>query len=211
MRIFSGKTRLFNANFLIFSRFFKKYQYFYSLAGKRQGKAVIFFTRPECRDANPAIRLTKTAFLPYYPANFPGRRPEPITGGNMKRKAMPYELKIETSFAAAHNLLNYCGQCENLHGHNWKIEVVIRGDTLDQSGMLLDFKILKEEVNAILDRLDHTYLNENPAFAGRSPSSELIARHIFTTLEKGLDGRGVTVTKVVAWESERAAAAYTRN
>jgi len=124
---------------------------------------------------------------------------------------MAYELKIETHFAAAHNLLNYCGQCENLHGHNWKIEVVVRGHTLDQSGMLLDFKVLKEQVNDILDRLDHTYLNENPAFAGQSPSSELIAKYIFTELEKRLAAHGVEVVRVVAWESERAAAAYTRD
>ena len=121
---------------------------------------------------------------------------------------MAYELKIETYFAAAHNLLNYCGQCENLHGHNWKIEVVVRGDTLDQSGMLLDFKILKQQVEEILGGLDHTYLNENPAFLGQSPSSELIAQYVFTELGKRLSGYQIKIHKVVAWESERAAAAY---
>ncbi len=123
---------------------------------------------------------------------------------------MPYELKIETAFAAAHNLLHYCGQCENLHGHNWKIEIYIRGTELDRSGMLLDFKILKEKTNAILDTLDHTYLNELPIFAGRSPSSELIAEYIFTTLEKELAAWPLTVHKVTAWESERAAASFYR-
>lgn len=123
---------------------------------------------------------------------------------------MPYELKIETAFAAAHNLLHYCGQCENLHGHNWKIEIYIRGSELDKSGMLLDFKILKEKTNAILDTLDHTYLNELPVFAGKSPSSELIAEYIFISLEKGLADSPVTVHKVTAWESEKAAASFYR-
>ena len=123
---------------------------------------------------------------------------------------MPYELKIETAFAAAHNLLNYCGQCENLHGHNWKIEIYIRGSELDKSGMLIDFKVLKEHTNAILDTLDHTYLNELPMFAGESPSSELIAKYIFLELENRLEKLPVQVHKIVAWESEKAAASYYR-
>ncbi|MEA3348940.1 MAG: 6-carboxytetrahydropterin synthase QueD [Pseudomonadota bacterium] len=123
---------------------------------------------------------------------------------------MPYELKIETAFAAAHNLLNYCGQCENLHGHNWKIEIYIRGSELDKSGMLVDFKVLKEHTNAILDTLDHTYLNELPMFAGESPSSELIAKYIFLELENRLEKLPVQVHKIVAWESEKAAASYYR-
>ena len=118
--------------------------------------------------------------------------------------------KIETAFAAAHNLLNYCGQCENLHGHNWKIEIYILGSKLDKSGMLIDFKILKDHANAILDTLDHTYLNELPMFAGQSPSSELIAKYIFMELEKRLDKLPVQVHKIVAWESEKAAATYYR-
>ncbi len=123
---------------------------------------------------------------------------------------MPYELKIETAFAAAHNLLNYCGQCENLHGHNWKIEIYIRGSELDKSGMLVDFKVLKEHTNAILDTLDHTYLNELPMFVGESPSSELIAKYIFLELENRLEKLPVQVHKIVAWESEKAAASYYR-
>ncbi|MBN2809446.1 MAG: 6-carboxytetrahydropterin synthase QueD [Deltaproteobacteria bacterium] len=123
---------------------------------------------------------------------------------------MPYELKIETAFAAAHNLLNYCGACENLHGHNWKIEIYIRGTELDKSGMLIDFKLLKDYTNEILDNLDHTYLNNLPMFAGISPSSELIAQYIFVELEKKLANPALTVHKIVAWESEKAAAAYYR-
>ncbi|MCK5681228.1 6-carboxytetrahydropterin synthase QueD [bacterium] len=123
---------------------------------------------------------------------------------------MPYELKIETAFAAAHNLLNYCGQCENLHGHNWKIEIYIEGTELDKSGMLIDFKVLKDHTNSILDTLDHTYLNELPIFAGKSPSSELIAEHIFVELEKKMLKLPVQVKKIVAWESDKAAASYFR-
>ncbi|RLB72291.1 MAG: 6-carboxytetrahydropterin synthase QueD [Deltaproteobacteria bacterium] len=123
---------------------------------------------------------------------------------------MPYELKIETAFAAAHNLLNYCGQCENLHGHNWKIEIYVQGSELDKSGMLIDFKILKDHTNTILDVLDHTYLNELPIFTDKSPSSELIAEYIFIELEKMLSELPVQVKKIVAWESEKAAASFFR-
>lgn len=123
---------------------------------------------------------------------------------------MPYELKIETAFAAAHNLLNYCGECEKLHGHNWKVEIFIHGNKLDESGMLIDFKVLKEHTNNILDNLDHTYLNKLPIFEGLSPSSELIAKYIFEELEKKLEQQPVTVHKIVAWESEKAAASYFR-
>ncbi|HDS15108.1 MAG TPA: 6-carboxytetrahydropterin synthase QueD [Proteobacteria bacterium] len=121
---------------------------------------------------------------------------------------MSYELKIETAFAAAHNLLNYCGQCEKLHGHNWKIEVYVGGNELDKSGMLIDFKILKDHTEEILNRLDHSYLNELPMFKGRSPSSELIAEYIFTELKRSLGQLPVKVCRVIAWESEKAAAAY---
>jgi len=123
---------------------------------------------------------------------------------------MPYELKIENAFAAAHNLLNYCGQCENLHGHNWKIEIYVQGSELDKSGMLIDFKILKDHTNTILDVLDHTYLNELPIFTDKSPSSELIAEYIFIELEKMLSELPVQVKKIVAWESEKAAASFFR-
>jgi 6-pyruvoyltetrahydropterin/6-carboxytetrahydropterin synthase len=121
-----------------------------------------------------------------------------------------FYLKIEKHFAAAHNLINYCGKCEELHGHNWKIEVVVRGDSLDKAGMLLDFKILKDYLHEILEKLDHKYLNELEAFKKLSPSSEYIAKYIYEEFEEKLSSTDVEIYEVSAWESSNSCAIYRR-
>ena len=119
-----------------------------------------------------------------------------------------YELKIITRFAAAHQLRALKGGCENLHGHNWKVEVTVAGDRLGDDGLLVDFRVLKDHTKTIIDELDHKFLNEIDFFKSNEPSSENIARHIFKTLSNDLDVDGVRVTKVTAWESESACASY---
>jgi 6-pyruvoyltetrahydropterin/6-carboxytetrahydropterin synthase len=119
-----------------------------------------------------------------------------------------YELKVVTQFAAAHNLRNFRGKCESLHGHNWKVEVVIRGKDLDESGVVLDFAEIKTATREVLIELDHRYLNEVPFFATHNPSSENIARYLFQRLSERLNDPRVMVTRVSAWESEDACATY---
>ena len=119
-----------------------------------------------------------------------------------------YEVKIITGFAAAHNLRNFKGKCENLHGHNWKIEVVLRGHRLDDCDLLIDFAEVKAETNRILDELDHNYLNDIPFFQENNPSSENIARYIFEKLTSRFENKGISVYSVSAWESENACATY---
>lgn len=120
-----------------------------------------------------------------------------------------YELKVITRFAAAHRLAMVGARCENLHGHNWKIEVTIAGEELDDAGVLLDFGVLKECVRGIVERLDHRFLNELEPFAGgRQPSSERIAAFIARELERTLTKPGLRVLRVSAWESEDACATY---
>ncbi len=119
-----------------------------------------------------------------------------------------YRLTIHTHFAAAHNLINYQGDCENLHGHNWKVEVTVSARELDKAGLGIDFKVLKRETNEVLDLLDHKYLNEIEPFVTNSPSSENIARFLFETLGKRLNNGNVTVYKVNVWESDNACASY---
>ena len=97
-----------------------------------------------------------------------------------------YRLMIKTSFAAAHNLINYQGDCENLHGHNWRVEVVVAAKELDKAGLGIDFKILKKQTNSLLDELDHKYLNDLPSF----------------------NNENITVEKINVWESENACASY---
>ena len=119
-----------------------------------------------------------------------------------------YELKILTHFSAAHQLRNYEGGCEKLHGHNWKVEVYVVGRRLGQDGLVIDFRRIKEETEKVLDGLDHTFLNELEPFTTRNPSSELIARYIFDCLSQQLNSEEVRVSKVSAWESDTACATY---
>jgi 6-pyruvoyltetrahydropterin/6-carboxytetrahydropterin synthase len=120
-----------------------------------------------------------------------------------------YELKVITHFAAAHRLTMVGEKCENLHGHNWKVEVSVEGDRLDEAGVLIDFGVLKKHVRDIMKLLDHQFLNELPYFAGdRQPSSERIAVTVAALLQERLDAAGVRVSRVTAWESENAAATY---
>jgi len=120
-----------------------------------------------------------------------------------------YELKIVTRFAAAHQLRMVASKCENLHGHNWKIEVCVHGKTLDQSGVVMDFGVIKAHVREIIQRLDHCFLNELEWFGGqRPPSSENIARFIAEQLAEQLADAPVQVASVSAWESDDACATY---
>jgi 6-pyruvoyltetrahydropterin/6-carboxytetrahydropterin synthase len=119
-----------------------------------------------------------------------------------------YELRIINQFAAAHQLRGYEGGCENLHGHNWKIEVYVAGKELGEDGLLIDFRLVKEATKSILDELDHAFLNELNAFRALNPSSENIARHIYESLSRKLNTKHIKVTKVTAWESDSACASY---
>jgi 6-pyruvoyltetrahydropterin/6-carboxytetrahydropterin synthase len=119
-----------------------------------------------------------------------------------------YELKIISQFAAAHQLREFEGACEKLHGHNWKVEVYVTGNKLEKNGVLIDFRMIKDATKRVLDRLDHKFLNELEPFTSLNPSSENIACHIFKSLSRELDDDTVKITKVTAWESDSACASY---
>jgi 6-pyruvoyltetrahydropterin/6-carboxytetrahydropterin synthase len=120
-----------------------------------------------------------------------------------------YELKVVTHFAAAHRLTMVGAKCENLHGHNWKIEVHICGEKLDDGGVLMDFAVIKKHVAAVMDMLDHKYLNElDSYFPDGHPSSENIATFVARELQKTIDTPAVKVCRVTAWESDDACATY---
>jgi 6-pyruvoyltetrahydropterin/6-carboxytetrahydropterin synthase len=120
-----------------------------------------------------------------------------------------FELKILTRFAAAHQLAMVGEKCENLHGHNWKVEVCIGGERLNTAGVLMDFGDVKRHVADIIQELDHKFLNELPFFQSvEQPSSERIAVYIAEALQQRLTEPGVHVTRVSAWESDDACATY---
>lgn len=121
-----------------------------------------------------------------------------------------FELTIQAEFEAAHNLANYPGKCHRLHGHNWKIEVTVRGTKLDELGMIIDFTVLKAEVKKVVDQLDHYYLNELDIFKTMNPTAENIARYIYEALTVPLAERKVDIYQVKVWESPRSAVAYRR-
>jgi 6-pyruvoyltetrahydropterin/6-carboxytetrahydropterin synthase len=121
---------------------------------------------------------------------------------------MMYELKVVTKFAAAHQLTMVGSKCENMHGHNWKIEVYVKGEKTDEAGVLVDFGIIKKHVRDIMSMLDHKYLNELEYFQQSQPSSENIAFFVATELQKKIDNPTVSVSRVTAWESDDAGATY---
>jgi 6-pyruvoyltetrahydropterin/6-carboxytetrahydropterin synthase len=119
-----------------------------------------------------------------------------------------FELKIIADFAAAHQLKMVAKKCENLHGHNWKIEVCVAGERLNDAGVLMDFGEIKAHLADIMASLDHKFLNELEYFKAGNPSSENIAQHIAKSLQKEIDGSAVKVTRVTAWESDSACATF---
>ncbi len=122
-----------------------------------------------------------------------------------------FYIKVKGYFSSAHNLRNYQGSCENLHGHNWVVEVSFKGRNVDETGMLYDFREARKWLYEILEYLDHRYLNELPEFKDKNPTSELIAKYIYKQLKKKLRDQKalkISVDMVTVWENERSAAMY---
>ena len=122
-----------------------------------------------------------------------------------------YSVKVEGDFSSAHNLREYKGKCEELHGHNWKVEVVVSSETLDKTGLLVDFTVLKKQLNDVLAPLDHKHLNQIEYFKKVNPTSENIAKYIYTKLiadSSQLIGSNVRIKSVTVWESEKSCAIY---
>lgn len=119
-----------------------------------------------------------------------------------------FELKVTGSFAAAHKLQMVAKKCENLHGHNWRVEACVRGESLSSAGVLIDFGILKKYLRAILEELDHKYLNELEPFLGNNSSSERICLYIAEELQKKIEDPLVKVSRITVWESDDACATY---
>lgn len=120
-----------------------------------------------------------------------------------------YEVSVKDHFSAAHNLKEIGGKCETLHGHNFKVEVFLRSDTLQTDGTVMDFRKLKSILKDVLDILDHKYLNEVPPFDEINPSSENIARFIHEKLSERLKGVSTAgALRVDVWESDNSRASF---
>jgi 6-pyruvoyltetrahydropterin/6-carboxytetrahydropterin synthase len=119
-----------------------------------------------------------------------------------------FEITVYSHFSGAHRLRHLHSRCENLHGHNWRIEASVVSNRLNREGIVIDFGILKEKVEKILKTLDHTYLNDLSYFERREPSSENIAKYIFDGLKGELTRYPARLKRVTAWESDTASATY---
>ncbi|GBE06293.1 6-carboxy-5,6,7,8-tetrahydropterin synthase [bacterium BMS3Abin10] len=119
-----------------------------------------------------------------------------------------YELMIETQFSAAHQLREYKGKCENMHGHNWKVQIVVAAEKLNEIGLGMDFHDLKRISNEVVSTLDHAVLNEIFPFTEINPSSENIAKWLYDSIGKKTEGGNITMSSVTVWESETASATY---
>jgi len=124
-----------------------------------------------------------------------------------------FEITVEETFAAGHALRGYKGKCENTHGHNYKVVVVLRGPDLDQVGLLYDFVVLKKRMAEVIKSLDHVYLNEIPPFTEINPSAENIAKYFYEELSKLLPTapNGSELSKITIYETDTTTATYTPN
>ena len=121
---------------------------------------------------------------------------------------MPYLIEVTDAFSAAHQLHGYRGKCERLHGHNWKVTITLSAKKIDKTGLAIDFTEVKKVLSGILQKLDHTFLNEVPHFQKLNPSSENIARYIYDSACSLIPKKKVAVKSVAVWESERTRAVY---
>ncbi|MCO6412364.1 MAG: 6-carboxytetrahydropterin synthase QueD [Thiogranum sp.] len=122
--------------------------------------------------------------------------------------AARYTLKIVTDFASAHTLRGYPGACARMHGHNWKVETEVLASELDEVGMGVDFKVIKQATRDIAGQLDHRYLNELEPFTRINPTAENIAAYFFRELSSQLNSPRLRVQAVTLWETERACVRY---
>ena len=122
-----------------------------------------------------------------------------------------YEVTVEADFSSGHYLRNYKGKCENPHGHNYKVRVTLMGSELDEAGLLLDFKLLKQVLRPVVERIDHQMLNDIEPFIELNPSAENLAKYLYdeTNLHlKDVTNGRVRVKDCTIWETDTTTATY---
>jgi 6-pyruvoyltetrahydropterin/6-carboxytetrahydropterin synthase len=122
-----------------------------------------------------------------------------------------YEVEIIAGFSAAHRLTNYKGKCEHLHGHNYRVHVMARASSPGDGGMVIDFGELKKAAGVVVEKLDHTFLNDVKPFDKVDPSAENIARFLFDEIRKNLDEQADLLHSVSVWESDSSRATYVKD
>jgi 6-pyruvoyltetrahydropterin/6-carboxytetrahydropterin synthase len=119
-----------------------------------------------------------------------------------------FEISAEYTFAAGHALRGYKGKCENVHGHNYKVQVKVAGDRLNSIGLLMDFVDLRAAIKGLVDRLDHHFLNDLPPFDVLNPSAENLAKYFYDGLDPQVREQGNRVSAVKVWETDTTSATF---
>ena len=120
-----------------------------------------------------------------------------------------FEVSVQQTFAAGHALRNYRGKCENVHGHNYRIEVTVQGERLAANGLLVDFVELKRVMKDTIDYLDHRFINDLEPFTELNPSAENIAKFFHDRISEGLRTEvPVRIAEVKVWETDTSSAVY---
>ena len=119
-----------------------------------------------------------------------------------------FEISVEYSFAAGHALRGYKGKCENVHGHNYKVQVSVAGAELNSVGLLMDFLDLRAAIKALVERLDHRFLNDLPPFDQLNPSAENLAKYFCEGVTSRTQAQGLRVQFVTVWETDSTSATY---
>jgi len=118
----------------------------------------------------------------------------------MGNKKSMYKTFVDTNFSAAHQLRNYKGLCGELHGHTWKVRVEVETDWLDDIGMTIDFKDLKQKADSVIGRFDHRCLNQISPFDEENPTAENIAKYVYVEMKELLPDK-LDIIEVIVWES----------
>lgn len=119
-----------------------------------------------------------------------------------------FEVSVDYSFAAGHALRGYKGKCENVHGHNYRVQVTVAGEKLNPIGLLVDFVDLRAALREVAERIDHRFMNEIPPFDRLNPSAENMAQYFCDEIQAKLDGQGLRVAAVTVWETDTTSAIY---
>jgi len=119
-----------------------------------------------------------------------------------------FEISVEETFAAGHALRGYQGKCEKVHGHNYKVLVTVEGERLDSAGLLVDFVEVKRLLRAVIDRLDHEFLNDVPPFDVLNPSAENMAKYFYDEISQALPPSPARISSVKIWETDTSTATY---
>jgi 6-pyruvoyltetrahydropterin/6-carboxytetrahydropterin synthase len=118
-----------------------------------------------------------------------------------------FEVSVEESFAAGHALRGYKGKCENVHGHNYRVQLTVQGDQLDKIGLLLDFGEVKRLVRAVVARLDHQFINDLAPFDILNPSAENLAKYFYDEISANMPA-SARLSQVKIWETDITSATY---